>query len=957
MRFAMTNGTLRNVDQVVFELANGTVLSALVDRSNGDVLSLILGSQIANPNASLSSIRQATEAFLDSQATIAADTSPELQALNRAFTSISRNRNFDEEALADILASSLSVSQSLSTPNLGLYREILMQECKSYYTNRGQSERDAQRRVNAIDRAMKQAGIRQSEDEPVTNITLADTTVKIKGSINHPGDSDTMILNTEAGRAHTVTIVAEAPIIVTITDSANVPIISIPVEQDETFRIFPTDENETYKLVVSDDPFTQGTGVYTISIQPDRAAEKRETVPSYITTKLRQVENAYNTSRASRFVSYLHFLNSNDDALAKFIQMSGLLTVSSFFADSCMGCAGINNELMDSNKMMIAQCLFLPIEIPQEIAFSLKNTRLTLTYVRHVEHGNGSFVKVALAIGMPDAPPILKGTLYMEIRYVNNEEIAQGASEIANELGFSIDALKEWMPNLFSGYYICDDFNSARVRNGLGVGKDELAQDDASAYSLYEFWQEKTVVAGNKNILLKIFDRGTANAKGLWRDEELKEFENFTLRYNVGLLTYEIRKLEQENELVAFLPDLLSTGKDVREIVNDISKKSTEFLKGELAKRLGIFRMLVDPKGAIFDLMLDDMRVNAVGIIQENEATIAAIRLLIQQLDPQYTGSRIGETRYLWPYSARSYDKNVALTSAIFAMLAYDEYSIDSTNGNYYTKNKRDKNPMPICLQSRLYAEGYRAVESRNYANKNEHDISYTLAYRFVNKDEVQVAVVLRGTDSVEWRGNMDVGRGSRHESFEKANQSLQKDVLAYIREHNLANIVFFITGQWGFGKYGRTATASAQALYEKDDKFKAMMDSYLDLSNDRKPSFDQAATENVLNEFYRLAPSVDVYYTKKYAMAPDHGIFTGEKNQTMHGFMRNYVADAAISLRNVSAVAGTAFKSWSPIGNDVHTVANFFVDGFGMRKSINDTHQAFTYYAALKTDGFPTPR
>ena len=1020
---AMINNTLRNVDQVAFELADGTALSALVECSSGDIISITPDSQSASFNTALSGIAQATEAFLDPQATTnTADASPEAQALNRAFMTISHNRNIDAEAFADILASSLSVAQNLSVPNLGLYREILIHECKSYYVNRGLNERDVQRRTNFIDRAMKQAGIGHVEDEPTLNIVLADTAVKIKGNINYPGDNDVMILNSEAGSAQIITITTDAPIIATITDEANVSILSMPVEQNETFKIFPTDENETYQLVVSDDPFARGIGTYSISIQPERAADKREKVPSYITTKLRQVENAYNTSRASRFVSCLHFLDSNDDALAKFIQMSGLLTVSSFFADSCMGCAGINNELMDSNKMMIAQCLFLPKELPQEIAFSLKNTRLTLTYVRHLEHGNGSFVKVAVAIGMPDAPPILKGTLYMEIRHVNNEEIARSTSEIADELGFSIDAIKEWMPNLFSGYYICDDLNSARVRNGLGVGKDELAQDEVSAYSLYELWQEKTVVAGSNNILLKVFDRSAATAKGLWRDEELNEFEAFTLRYNIGLLTYEIRKLEQENEWVALLPDLLSTGKDVREIVNDISKKSTEFIKGELAKRLGFFRMLVDPKGAIFDLMLDDMRVNAIGIIQENEASIAAIRQLIQQLNPQYNGSLIGEPHYSWTYNARSYEKDVAEMAAIFAMLAYDEYTIDSESGQYYTKDKRDKNPMPICLQSRLYAEGYRAVESRNYANKNEHDISYTLAYRFVNKDEVQVAVILRGTDSAEWRGNMDVGRGSRHESFEKANQSLQKDVLVYIREHNLANIIFFITGhsrgaavanlfaadlnqnaaafksktnnvfcytfatpnntttptkdknifnftfdddfvpqvplaKWGFKKYGRTATASAQTLYAKDSDFKALMDSYLDLSNGRAPSFNQAATEKVLDDFYSLAPSVDTYYTKKYAMSPDHGIISGEKNQTLHGFMRNYIADAAISYWNVSAVAGSFLKSFFAVGNDVHEIAAFFIDGAGMRKSINDTHQAFTYYAALKSGGFPSPK
>ena len=1050
----MTN-TLRGVDQVAFELASGIELCALVDHSSGEIIKIT-----SNANASLGSIAQATDAFLSLCASadykenlknlnnrisatesrqayyyapkitidspkIAMDTTSvphDVQVLNRVFATILLDGAIDGVALADILTSSLMVADNLATPNLWLYREILMQECKSYYVSRGQSEREGQRCANVIDRAMKEVGIKQDNDEPVVNITMADTAVKIAGNINFAGDIDAMILNTSAGRAQTFAVTTETPIIVSIMDETNSPVLSVPVEKEEIFKIYPSDENETYYVMVSDDPFAQGKGAYSISIQPERAAEKQEKVPSYITTKLRQVEHAYNTSRASKFVSLLHFMDSNDDALAKFIQMSGLLSASAYLADSCMGYAGINNELMDTNKMTIAQCLFLNKEIPQEIAFSLKNTILTMTYLRHTESPNGSYVKAAVAIGLPDAPPILKGTLYMEIRYVNNEDIARSASEIAEEIGLPSDVFKSIFPNLFSGYYICDDLNSARVRNGLGVGKDELAQDDTVAHSLYTYWQDTTVNAGRKSIGQKKFDRTRAKATGLWTDDDLDAFEAFTLRYNIGVLKYEIRRLEQENEWAAILPDLISTGKDVRDIYKDIANNSHEFLKGESAKRLGIFRMLVDPEGAIFDLMLDDMRVNAVDIIRENEADIEAIRNLLRQMDPNYSEHGTKTAYPAWAYNSNKYDKDLAETAALYAMLAYDEYFYNSEEGSYYTQKKRNKPPTPVSLQSQLYTNGFLRVRSANYGNDNEHDISYTLAYQYVNKNDVLLAVVLRGTDSAEWRGNMDVGRGSRHESFEKANQSLQNAVSAYISKYQLDNIIFYVTGhsrgaavanlfaedlnrnaapfeskesnifcytfatpnnttaptkdknifnftfdddfvpqvplaRWNYRKNGKTFTASAQMLYGTKSDFKELMDTYIELSYNRKPSFDQAATEQVLDDFFTLAPNVDIYYTKKYAMAPDHGILTGEKNQTMHGFMRNYVADAAISLWNVSAVAGTAFKSWSPIGNDVHKVANFFVDGFGMRKSINDTHQAFTYYAALQTGGFPTPK
>ena len=369
------------------------------------------------------------------------------------------------------------------------------------------------------------------------------------------------------------------------------------------------------------------------------------------------------------------------------------------------------------------------------------------------------------------------------------------------------------------------------------------------------------------------------------------------------------------------------------------------------------------------------------------------------------------------------YDQGLAEMAALYAMLAYDDYSYSSEESSYYTQTERRDAPEP--LQAQLSADGYLHVESQNYKNDNEHDISYTLACQNVKDGEVLLAVILRGTDGVEWLGNMDVGRGSRHESFEKANQSLQSAIKAYISKYKLDNIIFFVTGhsrgaavanlltadlnqnaaafktdaskvfcyafatpnnttapaadknifnftfeddfvpqvplkKWGFGKYGSTATASAQALYESNSEFNSRMNRYANLSYGRAPSFDKAATEKVLEDFYELAPTVEVYYTKEYMMAPDHGLVTGEEDQTMHGFMRNYIGNAAaFGLDDLGSSIGAALKRL-PAGNDVKAIADYFIEGWlppEARRSINDTHQAFTYYAALKTGGFSAPK
>ena len=377
----------------------------------------------------------------------------------------------------------------------------------------------------------------------------------------------------------------------------------------------------------------------------------------------------------------------------------------------------------------------------------------------------------------------------------------------------------------------------------------------------------------------------------------------------------------------------------------------------------------------------------------------------------------------VWDYSAERYDRALAQQAALYAMLAYDE-SAWAPHGSYYCKAEREENPAPSALHTQLMKDGWQSIQSENYGNGEEHDISYTLAHQYVNEGRALLVVVLRGTDGVEWRGNMDVGHDARHESFEKASLALQAGVGAYAGQHQLEDTLFFVTGhsrgaavanlfaadlnqnltalesgpgsvfcytfatpnnttaptgdknifnfcfvddfvpqvplaRWNYGKYGTTFTASAQALYGTNPAFQELVDTNIRLSYGRAPSFDQAATEKVLEDFYLLAPSVEVHYTKEYMMSPDHGLITGEVDLTMHGFMREYIGNAAaLGLHDLGSSLGSALKRL-PAGNDVKAVADYFIEGWlppHSRNSINDTHQAFTYYAALITGGFPVP-
>ncbi len=384
----------------------------------------------------------------------------------------------------------------------------------------------------------------------------------------------------------------------------------------------------------------------------------------------------------------------------------------------------------------------------------------------------------------------------------------------------------------------------------------------------------------------------------------------------------------------------------------------------------------------------------------------------------------------LFNYDQDRYNQQLAENGALYSMLAYDETAYNAMNKSFYVQKNRSVFASPALLQKQLTEDGYKNIKSFNYGNNNKDDISFTLAYKWVNRNEILLAVVLRGTDGVEWLGNMEIGSGTRHESFEKANKTLKAAVDNYIKNNQLKNIIFYVTGhsrgaavsnlfaadlnknsklykgvfcytfatpnnttkptkdsnifnfcfsddfvpqvplkEWKYDKYGTTYVEAAEDIYNRlyfvdpakpHVTFGTMMNSFCYISYDkRKPSFNKALTNQFLRTFVKLVPSVDSYYTKEYEMSWWKGFngYLGEENQTMYGFMRNYIGNAAAKglFGDPGSSIGLVLKQ-CPIGNDVKPIADFFVEGISPRSSINDTHQAFTYYAALVTGSFETP-
>lgn len=144
---------------------------------------------------------------------------------------------------------------------------------------------------------------------------------------------------------------------------------------------------------------------------------------------------------------------------------------------------------------------------------------------------------------------------------------------------------------------------------------------------------------------------------------------------------------------------------------------------------------------------------------------------------------------YDFAYSPNVYSQKLAEDSALYSMLAYDEHRV-TEGGQFYVQEKGRQN-YPSLLLGQLKKDGFYNCSHYNYRDGNPHNCSYTFATRNVKYNGVtktQILVCIRGTDSVEWEGNMELtgtdynsNYADTHYSFEKASNDIAASLYNYI--------------------------------------------------------------------------------------------------------------------------------------------------------------------------------
>lgn len=137
---------------------------------------------------------------------------------------------------------------------------------------------------------------------------------------------------------------------------------------------------------------------------------------------------------------------------------------------------------------------------------------------------------------------------------------------------------------------------------------------------------------------------------------------------------------------------------------------------------------------------------------------------------------KLEEKAYDFDYDVNTYSQELAETSALYAMLAYDEYRV-AGDGQYYVAENGRRNE-PFLLETQLKKDGFEYIKaSSTYRDANEHNCSYTFASRqiyYKGKKTNQIIIDIRGTDGVEWEGNMKLTGKTYSDNYKDTHYSFQ---------------------------------------------------------------------------------------------------------------------------------------------------------------------------------------
>ena len=354
-----------------------------------------------------------------------------MQIINRVFAEIMKSKHFSKDDLTSIFNSTYEVANNSNSLNYWLFRSIMIEECSSYYLNNGFSANDAKKRVKDTENAFNNAGINgNNKDTGIIQLEMKDSLAATKGKIAYPNAVNIITATQKAGVTQSYEIKSDVPVSVTVINSRNQPILTLPVYDAESFKINPTDKDETYTIFIKSGnvfyktPKTKSSSnsfltiaepslppaeneyanalnnaYYNLTVKPIAANITENT---YVNDVLKKIKSAYETDNLNLFINLID--PTTEDWAENYAKVQGMLIAAKALNSCAQSCStqilGEDMSFDSIGRALIAAMLVLEdtSNAAMQKLLKLKGTSLNLTCYQTEEFEKNTIAHLSASI-------------------------------------------------------------------------------------------------------------------------------------------------------------------------------------------------------------------------------------------------------------------------------------------------------------------------------------------------------------------------------------------------------------------------------------------------------------------------------------------------------------------------------------------------------------------------------
>ena len=469
----------------------------------------------------------------------------------------------------------LSVSP---TANPKLFCQVLVQQTEIVLTNMSFPQEEITQIIAYMQAYMEQFYPVQ-EDEAAIRIDAQEKEKTFTYGMQYSQDADIYRVVSQPEHSLSVTITTDVPVQVEVYDIDGRAVTSIFVEKAETFVTYPEDGTEfTVRVKVPNLGVKIWPATYRISVHTEKQTVE---VPTAIRTAIYRVESAYNTSNAVAFASMYKY---QDQSITENMGLAMFLPVM----DTCAGIL-TQNDQVDYAKMVILEAM-LRQNMETQDAERLKDTQMTVSYVRHIERDDGYLVKVNIRVTR-EALLIVNSYCLFRLQPMKDGELPVEIAEVQNLMGL-----------LSADYYITESNTQTLLQEFGETWESLFVSSDLT--SLYRLSVEDEIIIDESLSLPQIrFEKENALNMG-HSYNKAAAFEVYVTRQNLSTL----KQAYMQAKYLATMYRSVVNIYDVIDILSDPVAVLVDGLDSEFAsKAYETYGYFTDPYGSVKDALVDEM--------------------------------------------------------------------------------------------------------------------------------------------------------------------------------------------------------------------------------------------------------------------------------------------------------------------------------------------------------------